>query len=199
MRFFLCSDDAIHQPSGWLWLSLVLVVGLLSVPSYPAPVINGICSYGSNQNKISARFENDHVIQAVSPDWPDDSFAIRILPRILKSSFHFPDSHPNDSRCSPSWIGLAYSADQLWIPWLTRGLPGPRFRNLFAQYLLNLLLFQSMDIQEPQVGNRSVFRLINFQLTQVKKVASQGLAIFTVGGRITERQGRKITLRIREL
>ena len=56
-----------------------------------------------------------------------------------------------------------------------------------------------MDIQEPQVGNRSVFRLINFQLTQVKKVASQGLAIFTVGGRITERQGRKITLRIREL
>ena len=112
MRFFLCSDDAIHQPSGWLWLSLVLVVGLLSVPGYPAPVINGICSYGSNQNKISARFENDHVIQAVSPDWPDDPFAIRILSRTPKGSFYFPDSHPNDLRSSPCWIGSTHGADQ---------------------------------------------------------------------------------------
>ena len=70
-HLFLCSfstAEMMQSPEGQLLLFLVLLVGLLSVPSYPAPVINGICSYGSNQNKISARFENDHVIQAVSPD-----------------------------------------------------------------------------------------------------------------------------------
>ena len=41
--------------------------------------------------------ENDHVIQALSADWSDQAFDVRILPGTRRCGDDFSDAHPRQS------------------------------------------------------------------------------------------------------
>ena len=108
--------------------------------------------------------ENDHVIQAVSPDWTDDSFAIGILPRTLKSSFHFFYSHPIDSLSEHFAVDVIVVPYEIFwgnVPWkcLYDLLSCPSFTRVLSYVEMNnstpFVKKDNKDLQHAEGGCRN--------------------------------------------